>query len=127
MNPPGKTVDAPFEEVVERARAVLERHGFGVQCDIDIAKTLKAKIGAEISDLRILGACQPHLAHRALGLAPQIAVFLPCNVVVRKEADGTVRVEAIDADHMAEMFDVEGLAEVAGEVASLLRKVIDEI
>ena len=127
MTPPGKTVDAPFEDVVERARKVLEAEGFGIQCEIDISATLKNKIGAEIPEMRILGACQPHLAHRAITLAPQIGVFLPCNVVIRREEDGRVRVEAIDAAHMGEMFDVDGLDEVAGKVARLLQNVIDAV
>jgi uncharacterized protein (DUF302 family) len=127
MNSPGKTVEAPFDDVVTRARAALEAEGFGIQCDIDIAATLKSKIGAEIPEMRILGACQPHLANRAIRLAPQIGVFLPCNVVVRRQEDGRVRIEAIDAALMGEMFDVDGLDEVAGEVAALLQKVIDAV
>jgi len=88
-------VDAPFPEVVERARTALASQGFGVLTEIDVTATLRAKLGAQLEDYVILGACNPPFAHQALDIDRSIGLLLPCNVVVRATAEGTL-VEALD-------------------------------
>lgn len=117
------TLTTGFDEAVARTRAALSEQGFGVLTEIDMQATLKAKIGAEMDRYLILGACNPGLAHRAVGVDPHIGLLLPCNVVVR--AAGTdVVVEAMNPGLMVEVTDNPELAAVAGEAAGLLRSAI---
>ena len=91
-----KTLVGSFDEVVARTREALARQGFGVLTEIDVAATLRAKIGAEIAPYLILGACNPSLAYEALQLEDKVGTMLPCNVVVRDAGDGRTEVAAID-------------------------------
>ena len=91
-----RTLTGSFDEVVARTREALARQGFGVLTEIDVAATLKAKIGAEISPYLILGACNPSLAYEALQLEDKVGTMLPCNVVVRDAGGGRTEVAAID-------------------------------
>ncbi|RYG01554.1 MAG: DUF302 domain-containing protein [Caulobacteraceae bacterium] len=91
-----KTLLGSFDEVVARTREALARQGFGVLTEIDVAATLRAKIGAEIAPYLILGACNPSLAYEALQLEDKVGTMLPCNVVVRDAGDGRTEVAAID-------------------------------
>lgn len=117
------TLTTGFDEAVARTRVALSEQGFGVLTEIDMQATLKAKIGAEMDRYLILGACNPGLAHRAVGVDPHIGLLLPCNVVVR--AAGTdVVVEAMNPGLMVEVTDNPELAAVAGEAAGLLRSAI---
>jgi len=79
-----KTIDAPFDEAVEKTVAALKQHGFGVLTRIDVKNTLKEKIGAEFRPYVILGACNPHMAHKALQAEDKIGTMLPCNVIVQQ-------------------------------------------
>jgi uncharacterized protein (DUF302 family) len=90
-----RTVEGDFEAVVERTRAALQKHGFGVLTEIDVQATLKTKIGQDFRPYRILGACNPVMAHEALKMEPHVGVMLPCNVVVQ-QIDGRVEVFAVD-------------------------------
>lgn len=90
-----RTVPGAFDDVIERTRAALSRHGFGVLTEIDVTATLKAKIGQDFRPYRILGACNPTMAHQALEMEPRIGVMLPCNLIVQ-ETDGGVEVAAVD-------------------------------
>lgn len=116
-------VDCPMEEAEAAVRAALAEQGFGVLTEIDVAATLKAKLGTERPPLKILGACNPHLAHRALALDPSVSLVLPCNVVV-EAVDGGTRVAA--ADPRALMPD-ERFAELAAEAARRLEAAIDAV
>ena len=91
-----KTLDAPFDEAVARTKAALAEEGFGVLTEIDVAQTLKTKIGAEFKPYRILGACNPTMAFEALKVEDKVGVMLPCNVVVEDAGDGRAEVAAID-------------------------------
>ncbi|MEV0667929.1 DUF302 domain-containing protein [Actinomadura luteofluorescens] len=109
----------PFGETVEQVRAVLKDQGFGVLTEIDVRATLREKLGETMEDYLILGACNPQLAHRALGVDRRIGLLLPCNVVVRGDGDDTV-VEAMDPQVMVSVSDRPGLGPVADEAAERL-------
>lgn len=112
-----------MDQAEERARAALATEGFGILTEIDVAATLKQKIDVDRAPYKILGACNPALANRALNAEPEIGLMLPCNVVVYSTDDGTV-VEAIDPGIMAGMTDAPGMAEVAAEAREKLVRVI---
>ena len=114
------TVDQPFEQVLTATRSALADQGFGILTEIDLAGTLKAKIGADIPAEVILGACRPPLAHAAFLAEPSIGLLLPCNVVVRALADGETLVEALDPESMVTMTGNHALADVAAEARELL-------
>ncbi len=114
-------------EAIERTKKALADHGFGVLTEIDVKKTLKTKIGADIDDYVILGACNPKMAHEAMKLEPRIGAMLPCNVIVRATGDGDTEVSAIDP--VASMAAVENpkLKEVAETVRKMLQTVVAHI
>ncbi len=115
--------DTPIDLAETRVRAALAERGFGVLTEIDVAATLKAKIGAEIDGYRILGACNPGMAHQAIQHEPRIGAMLPCNVILRA-VDGGTEVAAIDP--VASMAAVENpeLIKVAGQVRDMLQAAV---
>ncbi|MFI7575731.1 DUF302 domain-containing protein [Micromonospora sp. NPDC049497] len=116
-----------FGPTVERVRAALKDQGFGVLTEIDMQSTLREKLGADVEDYVILGACNPPLAHRAMQADPAIGLLLPCNVVVRAEgADSTV-VQAMDPQVMVQLSDAPELRGVADEAAARLRAALDAL
>jgi uncharacterized protein (DUF302 family) len=115
----GTALDAPFDEAVARTRAALREEGFGVLTEIDVQRTLREKIGAEVEEYLILGACNPALAHRALETDRRIGLLLPCNVVVRADGDETV-VEALDPQTMVGVTERPALQPVADEAGRRL-------
>lgn len=121
----GKDVDLPFDEAVERTEARLKDQGFGILTRIDVQATLKEKLGAETEPFLILGACNPPLAHRALGVRSEVGLLLPCNVVVRRLENGKVRVEAMNPALMATLFpDAKGLEPIATEAREKIEKAV---
>lgn len=121
-----RTIPGEFDAVLERTRAALQNHGFGVLTEIDVQGTLKAKIGQDFRPYRILGACNPTMAHEALKLEPHVGAMLPCNVVVQ-QADGGVEVFAIEPAASMRAIDNPALLEHAGKVGEHLRAAVDEI
>lgn len=117
------TTDLGYEEAVARTEAALAEEGFGVLTRIDVAATLRAKLGVESEPHLILGACNPALAHGALMVEPSLGVLLPCNVVVRVE-DGVTRVEAVSAERMLGVVGRDELRGTAVEVDARLRRVV---
>jgi uncharacterized protein (DUF302 family) len=117
------TLDTPFPEVVDRVRAALAEQGFGILTEIDVQATLREKLGEEMEDYLILGACNPPLAHRALAVDRRIGLLLPCNVVVRT-AEGRTVVEAMDPQIMVQVTEQTELAAVADEAATRLHKAL---
>lgn len=122
-----KTLGMPFDAAVARAAEALKQEGFGVLTDIDVQSTLKQKIGVDFRKYRILGACNPRLAHQALSAEDKIGTMLPCNVVVQERADGIVEVAAIDPIASMQAVVNPGLASIAGEVQAKLRRVIEAL
>ena len=118
--------ELPFAEAVERVRALLKEQGFGVLCEIDVAKTMKEKIGADFRPYLILAACNPQLAHRALIAEAQLGLLLPCNVVVQSQ-DGKTVVSAVDAAKMLDIVGNPNLRELADDANARLRAVIDAV
>ncbi len=113
------TVGVPFAEAVTRVRDALKAQGFGVLTEIDVTATLRAKLGEQIEDYVILGACNPPFASRALNADRSIGLLLPCNVVVRAADSGTI-VEALDPQVMATLTGKPELKAVADEVGQRL-------
>ncbi|MGB3697680.1 MAG: DUF302 domain-containing protein [Gordonia sp. (in: high G+C Gram-positive bacteria)] len=123
------TVDAPLDEAVARTKEALAAQGFGVLTEIDMAATLKTKIGAEMEGYVILGACNPPLAHRAVTAERQIGLLLPCNVVVRSDADDPGRsiVEAMNPGLMVDVVDNPELKSVADEATDKLTAAVTSL
>ncbi|MGB2950784.1 MAG: DUF302 domain-containing protein [Rhodococcus sp. (in: high G+C Gram-positive bacteria)] len=121
--------DTEFDTAIEKVTAALSEQGFGVLTEIDMQATLKAKLGEDMEKYRILGACNPNLAHRAVGVMPQIGLLLPCNVVVREDTatPGAVIVEAMNPEIMVEVTGESGLRQVADEATTKLRAAIDAL
>ncbi|BBZ44183.1 DUF302 domain-containing protein [Mycobacterium parmense] len=123
------SLQTSFDDAVARTRESLARQGFGVLTEIDVQATLKAKLGHEMEDYLILGACNPPLAQRALEANRQIGLLLPCNVVVRTDPDhaGAVLVEAMNPGLLVEVTGEPELRPVAEEVTAKLRAAIDSL
>lgn len=117
---------APFAEAVERVRGALKDQGFGVLTEIDVRATLREKLGEEMEDYLILGACNPPLAHRALQVDRQIGLLLPCNVVVRSDR-GETAVEALDPQVMVSVSGQPALEPVAKEATRRLAAALEAL
>ncbi len=116
----------PFDEVVTAVRAALAEQGFGVLTEIDLKATLREKVGTEIEDHLILGACNPGLASRAVQIMPEIGALLPCNVVVRQTSAG-VAVEALDPGLMATISDSDAMQPIADEARTLIGNALSSL
>lgn len=116
-----------FDKTIEVVTEKLKEQGFGVLTEIDVKETLKKKLDVDFKKYRILGACNPEFAHRALQAEDKIGVMLPCNVIVEEQEDGVVEVSAVDPIASMQAVENEKLADIAGEVRYRLKKVIDEL
>ena len=121
------TTGLSFEEALQATRERLSDEGFGILSEIDLAATLKAKIGADLPPQVILGACRPPLAHAAIQAEPSIGVFLPCNVVVRVDDDGRTVVQAMNPEFMTQIASGAELAEVAADAKARITRALDAV
>ena len=122
-----KSTKGDFDAVLSKVIEKLKDEGFGVLTEIDVANTLKQKLGVEMKHYRILGACNPGFAHKALSVEDKIGVMLPCNVVVQEKDSGEVDVAAIDPRVAMKAVGNPALAEIAAEVAERLSRVVSAI
>ena len=123
----GKTVAMTQEQAIQAVTQALAGEGFGVLTEIDVAATLKNKLGVDRPPYRILGACNPQFAARALEAEPQIGALLPCNVVVRQGGDGKTVVEFMDPDAVLGLVGRPDIAPIAAEVRSRLTRVLEAL
>jgi uncharacterized protein (DUF302 family) len=122
-----KMVGLGFDAAVDATIAALQAEGFGVLTDIDVAATMHKKLGVAFRPYRILGACNPRMAHEALKLEDKVGTMLPCNVIVQQHDDGSVEVSAIDPVTSMQGIDNPELARLAGTVRDMLRSVVNRI
>ncbi len=120
-------VSTGFDETIERVTEALKDEGFGVLSDIDVAATLKKKLGVDHPPYRILGACNPDFAYKALSAEPDIGVLLPCNFVVRQDDDGDVHVLFMNPLAVLDLVENPSVPGLAGVVREKLDRVLDAV
>ena len=120
----GKAVDLGFDEAIETVTEELAKEGFGVLTEIDVQATLKKKLGEDMRPYRILGACNPPLAHQAVTAVPEIGLLLPCNVLVREDDEGKVRVSFMDPGSVLGLVDNPDVEPLAEQVRERLERVL---
>jgi uncharacterized protein (DUF302 family) len=123
----GKNVDMEFDAAIEKVTADLQTEGFGVLSDIDVAAKMKEKLGKDMPRYRILGACNPALAHQAISAVPEIGLLLPCNVLVREDDTGKVSVSFMDPESVMSLVDNPRVEPLAGEVKARLERVLEAV
>ncbi|NBC26124.1 MAG: DUF302 domain-containing protein [Bacteroidetes bacterium] len=122
-----KTIQASFDDAIEKVTADLKEEGFGILTEIDVKETLKKKLDVDFKKYKILGACNPGFAHQALQHEDKIGTMLPCNVIVEEHEDGSVEVSAVNPIASMQAVSNEKLSDIAGEVRDRLEKVIQAL
>ncbi len=122
-----RQVDLSFEQALQKVTAELQKEGFGVLTEIDVQATMKKKLNVQHNKYKILGACNPPLAHQALTAEPLVGLLLPCNVVVFEDAHGKTVVSAIDAQAMMSVIGRQDIVSIAEEVNKKLKRVIENV
>jgi len=122
-----KTINGTFEEVIDKVTKELEEEGFGILTEIDVKETLKKKLDVDFKKYRILGACNPPYAHKALLAEDKIGTMLPCNVIVQEIEAGVIEVAAVNPMASMQAVENEKLNDVAGEITARLENVIEKL
>ena len=122
-----KTVSISFKDVDSKIRSTLAENGFGVITEIDIKKTFKEKLNIDYPRFRILGACNPKLAEKALKMQSEVAMLMPCNVVFWENEDSTVTLSAIDAEQQLSVTEHDDLIQIGKDVNIMLKTAIDRV
>ncbi|GAB1403293.1 MAG: DUF302 domain-containing protein [Lentimicrobiaceae bacterium] len=122
-----KTIAGSFDAAVERVTALLKEEGFGVLTQINVQQTLKEKVGADMSAYKILGACNPNYAHKAISTDPKVGLLLPCNVIVRETGHGDVEVAAINAKVSLETTGNKELQDLSCTVNEVMERIIKKL
>jgi uncharacterized protein (DUF302 family) len=122
-----KQTTGSFDETIDRVKEVLSSEGFGVLTEIDVKATMKEKLGEDFRDYRILGACNPPFAHKALSAEDKIGTMLPCNVIVQSTGSNSVEIAAVDPVASMAAVDNQSLAPIAEEIRSRLARVIEQV
>lgn len=122
-----KTVSISFEDVDSKIRSTLAENGFGVITEVDIKKTFKEKLNIDYPRFRILGACNPELAEKALKMQSEVAMLMPCNVVFWENEDSTVTLSAIDAEQQLSVTEHDDLIQIGKDVNIMLKTAIDRV
>ncbi|MFW9916815.1 MAG: DUF302 domain-containing protein [Candidatus Thorarchaeota archaeon] len=122
-----KNLDITFDEAIDKVTEELKKEGFGVLTEIDVKKTLKTKLDVNFRNYRILGACNPPFAYRALQQEDKIGVMLPCSVIVQEHEEGQIEVSAVDPIASMQAIDNPKLREIAAAVGLKLKKVIESL
>jgi len=122
-----KTVSISFEDVDSKIRSTLAENGFGVITEIDMKKTFKEKLNIDYPRFRILGACNPELAEKALKMQSEVAMLMPCNVVFWENEDSTVTLSAIDAEQQLSVTEHDDLIQIGKDVNIMLKTAIDRV
>ncbi|MDH3619810.1 MAG: DUF302 domain-containing protein [Gammaproteobacteria bacterium] len=120
----GKVVEESFDAAIDHVTSELEKEGFGVLSDIDVAAKMKAKLDKDMPRYRILGACNPALAYQAISAVEDIGLLLPCNVLVREDADGKVHVDFMDPESVLSLVGDPGVTPLASDVKGRLQRVM---
>ncbi len=120
----GKTVNYGFDEAIEKVTEALKTEGFGVLTDIDVKQTLKIKLDKDVPPYRILGACNPPLAHQAIENEPSIGLLLPCNVVVREDEQNQIHIEFMNPEAVMNVVQNPGIQPIATDVMLRLKRVM---
>jgi uncharacterized protein (DUF302 family) len=123
----GKTVGYGYDEALVRTTEALKDQGFGVLTEIDVRETLRKKLDKDFPRYKILGACNPPFAFQALSMEPEIGLLLPCNVVVREAADGTVRVECMDPIAVLQLVKRPEVEAIARQVRERLDRMLEAL
>ncbi|MEQ8879253.1 MAG: DUF302 domain-containing protein [Cyclobacteriaceae bacterium] len=122
-----KTIDGDFDEAIEKVTEELKNEGFGVLTEIDIKATLKKKLDVDFYNYRILGACNPPFAYKALQAEDKIGAMLPCNVIVQEKEPGKIEISVVDPVASMQSVSNEGLGEIATQIREKLKHVIDSL
>lgn len=121
------TFNGSFEDAIQKVTEKLKEEGFGVLTEIDVKETLKKKLDVDFKKYKILGACNPNFAHKALTVEDKIGAMLPCNVIVEEHEDGRVEVSAVDPVSSMQAVDNDDLKPIAAEVRNRLEKIINRV
>ncbi len=123
----GKIVNMSVEQAEARVTETLKSKGFGILTRIDVAATLKQKLGTDMPPYVILGACNPPLAHQVISAEPEVGLLLPCNVIVYQDANQQVHISAMDPEPVMSMIDNAQIVPIARQVRSLLQEALEEV